>query len=942
MRKVWGRVRFCMFYLLFPACLWAASVAVHDPSVVVVYKDSQGASYAENDASQSRTKFYYIFGTQLGAAYSRDLLDWTSFTPTFTASGKTSSDYLQVFADAASWSGHTTSSAVLGNLWAPDVIYNRSLGKWTMYYSVNGDDWHSSIVMMTADKIEGPYVYAGTVVYSGMDAKQGGVGLADYRKATGETNVASRYLDNSGNWAGTYGTSCIDPSVFYDEQGRLWLVYGSWSGGIFLLKLDEKTGLRNYTWNYGKGSAPVWDGTRLRYDPYMGVHVAGGYYVSGEGPYIRYLRSPSGDGYYYLFVSMGFYSPEGGYSMRVFRSSTVDGKYADVTGNDAVFDRYIFNYGASVTYGFPIMQNYRWSWWTLAEIAQGHNSALQESDGSAYLVYHRKMDNGTAWHNVETHQLHFNDQGWIVAAPFEYRVGYGLPATPYSLTDLVGDYRIIVHAPVDYAALASNQEKALDLHADGTLSGAYTGTWKYSYTDGRQYLLLSTPAGDFHGVVGTYLLNDHSAQTIAFSAMAPTSETALWGYKVPRTSRGRAYEYATGEKRVGAADYSLQWDAYDQFVAVDVSDSFETSFTFRQYGSGLQNWDNWALIFQHGSESWHLRGDAWSLSELSGVTVKHVSDWNGALDYKNAYNGKLVRLDVVRRGTTIDVFAYADSVLLYTATAINTPSGAYRILLGGEGCYLDMVSRRSASLETRERVGSVNDDGTYTAKFNSAAGKELAVGGDFHARFAFFNYRNPRSSDNWDNYIFKVRSAAGTMLLRADAYAMDAQGTMTYSYDWNWNDFLAIMAGAKVELDVSRTGSLISYNAKITARDGSVYHSKSTQTGASTDSLYLGFTMEESMVDLLSADLVQGDGTASMPVSSSSVGGGQSSSSSATTVLAEIARPVVSSGYTFVYDLHGRLRCVSQSSVCSQEPKSLVIETDRRGAIVRRYFIFDH
>lgn len=633
MRKVLGRVWFCMFCILFPACLWAVSVAVHDPSVVVVYKDAQGATYAENDASQSRTKFYYIFGTQSGAAYSRDLLDWTAFTPTFTASGKISSDYLQVFADAASWSGHTTSSAVLGNLWAPDVIYNKSLGKWTMYYSVNGDDWHSSIVMMTADKIEGPYVYAGTVVFSGMDGKQGGAGLADYQKVTGEKSIPARYLDNSGNWTGTYGTSCIDPSVFYDEQGRLWLVYGSWSGGIFLLKLDEKTGLRNYTWNYGKGSAPVWDGTRLRYDPYMGVHVAGGYYVSGEGPYIRYLRSPSGEGYYYLFVSMGFYSPEGGYTMRVFRSSTVDGKYVDVTGNDAVFDRYIFNYGANVTYGFPIMQNYRWSWWTLAEIAQGHNSALQESDGSAYLVYHRKMDNGTAWHNVETHQLHFNDQGWIVAAPFEYRVGYGLPATPYSLTDLVGDYRIIVHAPVDYAALASNQEMALDLHADGTLSGAYTGTWKYSYTNGRQYLLLSTPAGDFHGVVGSYQLNDHSAQTIAFSAMAPTSETALWGYKVPRTSRGRAYEYATGEKRVGAADYSLQWDAYDQFVAVDVSDSFETSFTFRQYGAGLQNWDNWALFFQHGSESWYLRGDAWSLSELSGVTVKHVSDWNGALSF---------------------------------------------------------------------------------------------------------------------------------------------------------------------------------------------------------------------------------------------------------------------------------------------------------------------
>ena len=36
--------------------------------------------------------------------------------------------------------------------------------------------------------------------------------------------------------------NCIDPAPFYDEQGRLWMAYGSWSGGIFLLGLDPKIG----------------------------------------------------------------------------------------------------------------------------------------------------------------------------------------------------------------------------------------------------------------------------------------------------------------------------------------------------------------------------------------------------------------------------------------------------------------------------------------------------------------------------------------------------------------------------------------------------------------------------------------------------------------------------------------------------------------------------
>ena len=32
--------------------------------------------------------------------------------------------------------------------------------------------------------------------------------------------------------------NAIDPTVFYDADDRMWMVYGSWSGGIFLLELD--------------------------------------------------------------------------------------------------------------------------------------------------------------------------------------------------------------------------------------------------------------------------------------------------------------------------------------------------------------------------------------------------------------------------------------------------------------------------------------------------------------------------------------------------------------------------------------------------------------------------------------------------------------------------------------------------------------------------------
>ena len=67
-----------------------------------------------------------------------------------------------------------------------------------------------------------------------------------------------------------------------------------------MLKLDKKTGLRDYTYTYsGTGSSPNANATS---DAYFGLKIAGGYYVSGEGPYIQHIGN-----YYYLFMSYGGY-----------------------------------------------------------------------------------------------------------------------------------------------------------------------------------------------------------------------------------------------------------------------------------------------------------------------------------------------------------------------------------------------------------------------------------------------------------------------------------------------------------------------------------------------------------------------------------------------------------------------------------------------------------
>lgn len=231
-------------------------------------------------------------------------------------------------------------------MWAPDVIWNKAMKKWCMYLSVNGDYWYSSIILLTSDNIEGPYRYQAPVVISGFHT---GTSYkdTDLEIVIGtQTSLPSRYA--VGNKWGERYPNCIDPCVFYDEQGKLWMSYGSWSGGIYMLELDENTGLRDYDVEY----ALTGSGNGITVDPYFGKKIAGGYYSSGEASYIEYIG-----GYYFLFVTNGGLAAggnandynNGGYQMRVFRSQNPDGPYVDSKNSTALYGSYLLNFDPART-----------------------------------------------------------------------------------------------------------------------------------------------------------------------------------------------------------------------------------------------------------------------------------------------------------------------------------------------------------------------------------------------------------------------------------------------------------------------------------------------------------------------------------------------------------------------------------------------------------------
>ena len=104
----------------------------------------------------------------------------------------------------------------------------------------------------------------------------------------------------------------VDPDVFFDQAGKLWMVYGSYSGGIFILELDRATGFPLPSQGYGK-------------------KLIGGNHSRIEGAFI--LFSPESD-YYYMFLSFGGLDANGGYNIRLGRSRNPDGPYFDAAGNE--------------------------------------------------------------------------------------------------------------------------------------------------------------------------------------------------------------------------------------------------------------------------------------------------------------------------------------------------------------------------------------------------------------------------------------------------------------------------------------------------------------------------------------------------------------------------------------------------------------------------------
>ena len=432
-------------------------VSVHDPSVI-----------------RAEDGTFYIYGSHMAAAKSTDLIQWTMISRDAKAGCTLVENVQEQMKEALSWAQTET-------FWAPDVQKLKD-GRYYLYYcTCRGDSPLSALGLAVSDSPEGPFTDLGILLKSGMPG-----------------------YDASNN------PNVVDPCVFFDREDRLWMVYGSYSGGIFILELNPETGFPLENQRYGK-------------------KLLGKNHARIEGPYILY--SPETE-YYYLFLSFGGLGAEDGYNIRVCRSRNPDGPYEDALGQPMIEcggrPGTFFNDPDYEGYGVKLMGGYCFenlssdtNQFRLAYRSPGHNSAYYEEEtGRYFLIFHTRFAGSGESFKVRVHQMFMNEEGWPVVLPQRYAGETFRPVDPEKQT---GTYKVILHG----RDINKTEHTSLNvtLGQDGTLSGALTGTWECT----AEGVFRCEVEGQTYTGVMTWALDSKENKWVpCFTALDETG-AALWG-----------------------------------------------------------------------------------------------------------------------------------------------------------------------------------------------------------------------------------------------------------------------------------------------------------------------------------------------------------------------------------------------------------------------------
>jgi arabinan endo-1,5-alpha-L-arabinosidase len=290
---------------------------LHDPSTIA------------RDRNQ-----WWLFSTGRGISsfHSTNLLDWAAGPPIFT--------------NAPNWALEAVPDNRRMYYWAPDVIKVKD--RFLLYYSVSTFGKNRSVIGLASNPTLDP-------------------AASDFNWRDDGPVISS---DRTNNF------NAIDPALVKDQDGHLWMAFGSFWSGIKIIELDPTTGKRVAP------DSPISSLARSQ---------------TIEAPYIYFH-----DEYYYLFVNWGYCcrGTNSTYNIRVGRSQKITGPYLDQSGQDMAQGG-----------GTLFLQTEG------AAIGPGHAGILHDADHYWFSMhFYDGTDRGTS--KLSIRPLVWESTGWPAIQPF--------------------------------------------------------------------------------------------------------------------------------------------------------------------------------------------------------------------------------------------------------------------------------------------------------------------------------------------------------------------------------------------------------------------------------------------------------------------------------------------------------------------------------------------
>lgn len=425
---------------------------VHDPTVVLAedgyyYMYQTDASYGDAHAA----------GGHIHGRRSKNLVDWEYLGGTMQSLPEWVIPKLNEIRAAMGLEATASVETTFGTnyCWAPCVRKVRN-GLYRMYYSIvcpgtlNGNGTWSERAFIGVMENDNPanndgWVDKGYVITNASDK-----GL--------NFNVAS---DNYSNCY--YKWNAIDPCYIIDNDGKHYLVYGSWHSGIAIVELNAETGkvkteLPNPWSDNGEGIAA--------YGQLIATREMNNRWQASEAPEVIYH-----DGYYYLFLA---YDAVGvPYNTRVARATNIAGPYLGMDGTNVTANG--GNVLPVVTHPYKFNDSYGW-------VGISHCCIFDDGNDNWYYASQGRFPEnvgGNASSNAimmgHVRSIRWTKDGWPLVMPERYGA---VPQVAITEEELIGNWE---HIDLSYSYGVQKEPVTMTLAADHTIiEGTWKGgTWSY-------------------------------------------------------------------------------------------------------------------------------------------------------------------------------------------------------------------------------------------------------------------------------------------------------------------------------------------------------------------------------------------------------------------------------------------------------------------------------